>query len=926
MKIKYLAYLALIPFLSFSAAIASEDDEADEVVVTGSYIKTNREEIDIPVDVFDRGEYGAAGAPNMREVLRNMPAITGTINQSEQFSDGGGTIVGLKNVNIRSLGIPRTLVLVNGKRMVASAGTTKEGNAFVDVGNFPMIAMERIEVLKNGGATAHGTDAMGGVFNFIMRDKFEGFEGTASHQALDGSDGINEAAFIAGFSNGGAHLTFGGEWQQHNPLPVPEKLFVPMDGRWPLGPSSFGNPGTFQTTPAANAVADPACGLALPAQGVPGVAKAIENVFNPYSYCGYNYVPFGNYIDPQERHKFFATMTMEINDDVELYFEALHTQLRADYMGSPSYPPTNAGYFSVVPTASPGYQNWKANTLPTLSQSMQDAYNAREAGAGTIYWWGRAKAIEGPPATFQNQNDTSRWSIGGRGTLPGTDLGFDASVTYSTMNNKYKYYDIVSSRWVNALNGLGGTQCSRNAADAGDASKGCYYYNVFGSHLTAAPGSPLHNSLDEIDYITGDMGANTSRSLLVFDFIVNGDLNWEIDGNAVAFAAGFQYRQDDVSNKNYGDARCADNKPCQPELHFLPMTYDSFNENKNFAFFGEVSMPVSENLDVDLGVRYEDYDIDNITVPKLSAFYRVSDTLSLRASYEEVFRTPIIPNSIDTSLERVYGEYYEIQTPIPTNLQPESSDNINVGLIWTPVEGMRVNLDYYSLDMSDPIGKVSTTSPLAIYNCSDGTSYNPPSPKPDSCNLINITTNAINGEGIETDGIDFQMLYDFETSMGQAQVGVNGVYLMSYDIGGCLSADCDKYDAAGKYNTRASGSPIRVRSMPELKMNFMASLFNGPHYMRAFVRYVSDYDVADSFANAGLFASSPMGYDGSSVDSHVTVDLHYTYALSDELELSLSMVNVADEDPPKAPHEQGYDAFTHSPLGRVTTAAIKYQF
>ena len=213
---------------------------------------------------------------------------------------------------------------------------------------------------------------------------------------------------------------------------------------------------------------------------------------------------------------------------------------------------------------------------------MQDAYNAREAAAGSVYWWGRAKAIEGPSAVFQNQNDTSRWSVGARGNLPGTDLGFDASVTYSTMNNKYRYYDIVSERWVNAVNGLGGTQCTRNAADAGDASKGCYY-NVFGSHLTAAPGSPLHNSADEIDYITGDMGANTSRSLLVFDFIMNGDLDWEIDGNAVAFATGFQYRQDDVSNKNYGDARCADNKPCQPELHFLPMTYDSANENKKLC-------------------------------------------------------------------------------------------------------------------------------------------------------------------------------------------------------------------------------------------------------------------------------------------------------------------------------------------------------
>ena len=86
------------------------------------------------------------------------------------------------------------------------------------------------------------------------------------------------------------------------------------------------------------------------------------------------------------------------------------------------------------------------------------------------------------------------------------------------------------------------------------------------------------------------MGYEARRSLLVFDFILNGDLDWNVDGNAVAFATGFQYRQDDSEAFNYGDARCADNKPCQPELHFLPMTYDSSNENKNFAFFGEISI------------------------------------------------------------------------------------------------------------------------------------------------------------------------------------------------------------------------------------------------------------------------------------------------------------------------------------------------
>ena len=103
-------------------------------------------------------------------------------------------------------------------------------------------------------------------------------------------------------------------------------------------------------------------------------------------------------------------------------------------MGSPSYPPTNAGNYTSVPTASPGYQDWKLNTLPSLSADMQAAYNARESGAGTITWFGRAVAIQGPSATFQNQNDTSRWSVGARGNLPGTDTGFDASVTYSTMN------------------------------------------------------------------------------------------------------------------------------------------------------------------------------------------------------------------------------------------------------------------------------------------------------------------------------------------------------------------------------------------------------------------------------------------------------------------------------------------------------------
>ena len=172
-----------------------------------------------------------------------------------------------------------------------------------------------------------------------------------------------------------------------------------------------------------------------------------------------------------------------------------------------------------------------------------------------------------------------------------------------------------------------------------------------------------------------------------------------------------------------------------------------------------------------------------------------------------------------------------------------------------------------------------------------------------------------------------------DTDMGLVQLTLSGVNLLKYDV---TKPDGSIYDAKGKYNTRATASPIRLRSMPELKINVGASLMNGPHFARAFIRYVGDYDVDQSFDYASDFDGTniahndpgvPLGfYDGKSVDSNVTVDLHYTYTAMENLELTVSVVNVADEDPPYAPHEQAYDAFSHSAMGRITTFGMNYKF
>ena len=120
---------------------------------------------------------------------RNFRTTPRTLNQSEQYT-GSGVATGLKNINIRGLGAERSLVLMNGKRMVVTGASVGRGGQYVvDVGAFPTIAMERIELLKNGGAVTYGTDAMAGVWNFITRDEFEGFEIQTNSAFVQESEG-----------------------------------------------------------------------------------------------------------------------------------------------------------------------------------------------------------------------------------------------------------------------------------------------------------------------------------------------------------------------------------------------------------------------------------------------------------------------------------------------------------------------------------------------------------------------------------------------------------------------------------------------------------------------------------------------------------------------------------------------------------------
>jgi len=164
------------------AALAeAEAGEGEVIVITGSAIERKELTTPSPVSVLDKADLQSAGLASIGDILQNIPSQGNAINV--QFNNGGD---GSTRVDLRSLGASRTLVLVNGRRMVPG-GTGAD--ASVDLNTIPMAMIERVEVLKDGASAVYGSDAIGGVVNVITRRDFDGAEASAYAGTSQRGDG-----------------------------------------------------------------------------------------------------------------------------------------------------------------------------------------------------------------------------------------------------------------------------------------------------------------------------------------------------------------------------------------------------------------------------------------------------------------------------------------------------------------------------------------------------------------------------------------------------------------------------------------------------------------------------------------------------------------------------------------------------------------
>ena len=734
--------LLLFSFIAISfPSLAAE--QLEEVVVTGSYIKGAPEDAPLPVTVLQRDDLALEGSPTAIDLIKSLSFSQGADGETDQFQAGAGA--DRATVNIRGLGPSRTLVLVNGRRSTWSPHAIgAQAQLLVDVNMIPSIALQRVEVLRDGAAATYGSDAIAGVVNFITRSDFEGFEVSASYKDIEDTDGDTEFGVIWGtsFMDGRAHVVTSGSYIERSELDIAARDWSLRSfadnsrGGW----SSVGRPSVFvpydrfdQTSGGFGGllgagINDPNCALL-------GGAVTSGTGFPGGGFCRFQYTAFDNLIEEQERWQWLTEASFQLGDTTNLALEFLLTDSDVpEWNTSPSYPPNRLVDRSRSLRANnPGLVDMASKYPDAYGQyaSCAEAYCQYEGdGWDEIAWfYGRYYGQDGPVRGHHRTSEVMRFAAALDGEWG--DYGWQLSLTYSESERESQQGDTMAYRDERAREGLGGFECEAQVPNeynadgqlefsvetlrqnAGQGS--CQYWVPFsnsmaGSHPLVLGGSatnpdynPALSNQPLYDYMVTTGVSEGETSLLTLEGIITGSTGWELSAGGVDFAAGFQYRDESYESRQQDGSFYDGNLfPCNagPEItncetgrtglfNFLPPGFEIDDDRDIWALFAEFHFPLTDSLEGQLSVRHEDYggETGSTTDPKIALKWQINDSIGLRTSFGSTFRGPTLNQTVSSnssnSLQYIgqTGAFKRVDTKGNPGLKPEEADTINVGLL-----------------------------------------------------------------------------------------------------------------------------------------------------------------------------------------------------------------------------------------------------
>ncbi|MDG1244230.1 MAG: TonB-dependent receptor [Porticoccaceae bacterium] len=921
MAVKTAMGIAAVTGVMATSSVYAQDEALEEVIVTGSRIAQADLEGANPVTVIDRAQMLRTGAPSVGEILQNLPSSAGGAVNTGVNNGGSGAV----RFSLRGLGSQRTLVLINGKRAVASG---LGADSSVDLNNIPSGMIERVEVLKDGASAIYGSDAIAGVVNIITRSDFEGAEWSSTFGQTSESDGDQtKHEFILGTTSDKGNFVVSGYWAKQEPIWAGDREYskeeIWFHPYWdPEGQASGGSSappwGNYKGSDGVNYTRGP---------------EYLDSwrVRNGQT-DAYNYAPANYTQTPNERWGFSGFGNYNIGDigmlkNVEASGEVMYTHRKSQRLIAPE-PLAPLVFFGVpAPYSDLNYYN--------ITQGPKNA----DGETMVIADW-RRRMLETGGRDQLHETNTHQISLGLSGDI--SDWNWSVSATYgendaNVIDQGYFQLERVGDAVGPTFMDAGGNLlCSTDGTEAG-VIPGCVPLNVFG-----IPGTDTEVTAEMLEYVSGNYVSITEggNDMLQTQANISGTI-MELPAGPLGMAAGIEHRS--VNGFSQPDS-----------LQLLGVstagsalaTAGGYSLDEAYV---EFAIPVLENLELSIASRYSDYStFGSTTNSKVGVRWTVNDDLVIRGSVSEAFRAPGIPDlyaGSSSTFPSVVDPCADDATPsciadgvpaggyddtgiiqIPSkaggnvNAQPETADTMTIGAVFQPswADGLAVTVDYWSTEIDNAI---STIGPQVILdNChATGTDcdkidrWGVGSPAGQG-NVIFIYDLTANVGGVDADGVDLSVSYQMpETEYGLFGVRFDAAFLGSYDK--TLSTGA-VIKHAGEFKDNDDGN------FPDLKFTLGVNWTRGDWSANYTGRYIDEVheDLTKWFSVAG---------ESRMVDSQFVHDIQASYDLSDYNSIvTFGVDNVTDEQPPFAysGFNDNTDPRTYDTRGRYMYGRITFAF
>jgi iron complex outermembrane receptor protein len=930
------------------------------VYITGSNLKRTDKEGTQPIQVITAKDIRDSGAATVTELMRQVPSMGTDMNLDN--TGGGGFARGASTASLRGLTSTSTLILLNGRRMTPSAyADPNDGNSTLyDLNSIPLGAIERVEILRDGASAVYGSDAIGGVINFITKTNYQGREVSVRASANDdGKFARRGASLFAGAGDldaDGYNVFVTADVSRRDRVQLGDvsdieyDLYKTLNGRFstPFGSTISGFPAFYResapgtknfavsrATMADRLIVNTNCDPSRQLTGTTAMGLLASSVFVGRTFCNYDSNSALESVGAGKDASVMSRGVFKLGPGVRAFAEAAYARSERTYTAPPINinisPVTNFTSSSVAPS----YQ-----TILPIGHPDNPFPNAR---ASVAY------RFENAPSGNKTINDNVRLLTGLQGTVSNWD--WESALLYNENKKNDSYNGRLYLPTLNKLNA--GTSLAQLAADP-----------------TLFRGT---TSDDRASIMQWDVKANTEFG--------------HLGGGAIGLALGAEVRREKI--RMTPDAALA-----AGQIYGLANTIIDGQRDVKSAFV-ELRTPFLKNFEMDFAGRVDKYPgIKTNFVPKVGAKFTVTDSLALRGTFAKGFRAPALSQVTPGGAQFFESGLFDPkrceadeETPKPgateldcnksaagtgganPNLVPEKSKSSTFGILFSPNTSLDIGLDFYKIrkegevalgtafdalknEDQNPQYVVRDTNPANFVKDAAG------NPVPGTGPLLMLREPWLNRGVVEVRGVDIDVA--FRKNLGQfgsLSAKLTSSYMQSYTLQ--QSPGAPEYNLAGSSAGLTDWNLSSNLDLPHWKSTFLASLTRGDHQFSANLNYVGPVSLLRRYngetvyaqpfchygarkptdAEANRASGNPLYeqyFPDCAVKEWVTVGAGYTYTGFKNLALTLNVQNLFDTPAPYDPRFgtnsstgaplAGYNAGLHNQYGRYFTVSAKYAF